>query len=129
MTNPINLKFPLKKSSKGSFEVNETTLDAVEDDLRILIMTNHGERPIHFDFGANLRKLLFDMRGEDLAQAIKDSIITAVEKWMPFVNILTVQVLDSTMNSNLKENEISIKVEFSVGKIDDTRIFTQQIKA
>ena len=58
----INVMFPMKKSSSGAFQTNITTFDAVRDDLKILLLTNHGERPIHYDFGANLRSAIFEQR-------------------------------------------------------------------
>jgi phage baseplate assembly protein W len=58
----INLKFPLRRSSAGAFETNVTTIAAVTDDLKILILTNFGERPMQYDFGANLRSVVFEQR-------------------------------------------------------------------
>jgi phage baseplate assembly protein W len=45
----IGIKYPLMRSSIGAFEVNRTTIDAVRDSLRILILTNHGERVINYN--------------------------------------------------------------------------------
>ena len=125
----INLKFPLQNSSKGAFATNEDTFDAILDDLRILILTNHGERPIHFDFGANLRKVIFEFQGADLRQAIKDSIISAIEQWMSFVNVVSLTVDDETTMSTLKPNQVHITLEFSVGNLDITKTFKQRISA
>jgi len=129
MANPINIKYPLRHGKAGAFEINEDTFDAIIDDLRILILTNYGERPVHYDFGANLRPLIFEFRGEDLRQAINDSIITAVEKWMPFVNVVSLTVEDETTNHILGPNQIHLKLEFSVGNIDITKILTQRLTA
>ena len=66
MANTISIKFPLRKSSQGAFEGNVETIDAIRDNLRILLLTNHGERPINYDFGCNLRKVLFNEPGVDI---------------------------------------------------------------
>jgi len=129
MSDPINIKFPLTKGSQGAFDTNVDTLSAVTDDLRILILTNHGERPIHYDFGANLRKVIFEFRGSALRQAIKDSIEVAVEKWMPFVNLLDITVEESTVNPTLRDNEVLVKIKFSIGNIDVNTILVQRIRA
>jgi phage baseplate assembly protein W len=126
MANAINLRFPLRRSAKGAFETNNSTIEAVTDDLRILILTNNGERPIHFDFGANLRNIVFE-QGSDVRQKIEDSIISAVEKWMPFVTLNNVTVNDSSTDSTLRANEARVKIEFSVNQIQG--VLTQQIKA
>jgi phage baseplate assembly protein W len=126
MAGSINLKFPLKKSSKGAFDTNTATIDAVADDLRILIITNHGERPIHYDFGANLRSVIFE-QGTDVRQRVKDSIYAAVEKWMPFVNLVDVEVDDNATDQTLMLNEVKVKIEFTVNQLKG--VLTQRIKA
>jgi phage baseplate assembly protein W len=118
----------MRKSSKGAFDTNEDTLSAVADDLKILILTNHGERPIHYDFGANLRSVIFEFQGEDLRIAVQDLIRAAVDKWMPFVNLLNIGVEDSTTTTTLRNNEIHVTIEFSVGNIDSKRILKQRIR-
>lgn len=129
MADPINMKWPMRHGTKGAFETNEDTFDAILDDLKILILTNFGERPVHFDFGANLRPLIFELQGADLRQAINDSVIAAVEKWMPFVNVVNLTVDDETTVTTLRPNEVHITLEFSVGNIDITRILRQRISA
>ena len=129
MGDPINIKWPLRRGRQGAFEVNDDTFDAILDDLKLLILTNHGERPVHFNFGANLRPLIFEFRGEELRHMINDSIVSAIEEWMPFVNVVNLTVTDETTDSTLGPNQIHLKLEFSVGNIDLTRILTQRISS
>lgn len=129
MATPINLQYPMRKSPEGAFATNSSTLDAVADNLKILILTNYGERPIHYDFGANLREVIFEMQGDDLRQSVKDHIVSAVERWMPFVNVLDVVVQDETTTPTLRPNEVHVKIEFSVGNLDSTKIMEQKVSA
>lgn len=124
----INLQFPLKKSAQGAFATNEDTLDAIADDLRILLLSNYGERPILYDFGANLRSVIFESQGESLRQRTSDLIQAAVEKWMPYVRLVRIDVEDFTINSTLLDNEIHVELEFSVGDIDITKVLSQRIR-
>ena len=128
MADPINLQFPMRRSTQGAFATNDTTLEAVADDLLILVLTNHGERPIHGDFGANLRKVIFEGQGRDVRQQIQDQITVAVAKWMPFVNLLKIDVSDHTSDTTLRLNEVHIKIEFSVGNIDARKVLSQRIR-
>lgn len=122
----INIKYPLQKSNAGGFATNRTTIEAITDDLRILILSNYGERPIHYDFGANLRKIVFE-QGRDLPQKINNAIRAAVNKWMPFVNILSIDVLDSSTNSTLQDNEVRIRITFAAGQLQG--VLEQNIRA
>ena len=118
MTNTINIRFPLRKSSQGAFEGNVETIDAIRDDLRILLLTNYGERPILYEFGANLRKSLFNEPGANIKQKIKDQIVSAINRWMPFVNIGEIFVLDMNDDYTIENNKIRIKIHFFVGELD-----------
>ena len=124
----INYKFPWKKSPKGGFASNEETIDAVADDLRMLLLTNHGERLIHGDFGANLRKIIFEFNGPDLQQAVRDAVLTATEKWMPFVTLTDIEVRDRNIDTTIGPNQIHLKIKFSVGP-DLEGVLIQQVQA
>lgn len=113
----INLKFPPRRSPRGGFATNDTTIEAISDDLKILILTNYGERPIHYDYGANLRTVLFE-QGSDVKQKIIDLIQAAVDKWMPFVSITRIVVTLGSEDSLLRPNEAHVDIDFSVGELE-----------
>lgn len=110
----LNIAFPLRTGLAGAFETNKTTIDAIKDDLRILLLTNHGERLIYGDFGANLRGLLFENMSADFDTKIQDSVLLAVEKWMPFVTVKNIEVKTGQTDLSLGSNETKIKIFFSV---------------
>lgn len=114
-TQSINFKYPFQFGPGGGFATNSTTVDAVADDLKVLIKTNWGERPIHYDFGANLRALIFNQTGE-VEQQITDAITAAVQKWMPYVNIDSLNVVETENDSTVDYNQVRIDLQFSVGK-------------
>ena len=126
MARSINFKFPFVRSPQGGFASNKTTIDAVKDDLKILILTNYGERPIHADFGANLRSVIFE-QGDDVRQKVKDAIVSATGRWLPAISLLDVQVDDSTTKSTIVPNQIKVTIRFSVGQQEG--ILEQTVKA
>lgn len=128
MANPLNLKFPMVQGSDGAFATNSDTLHAVADDLKILILTNHGERPCQYNFGANLRSLIFEAEGDNLAQQIKDHIHSAVSTWMPFVTIRDILVLTQANSPLIPENTIRLKISFTVGAIPQVATLVQDIR-
>lgn len=117
MAESINLAFPLRPGVAGAFETNKSTIDAVVDDLKLLLLSNHGERPIHGDFGANLRVIIFEP-GPAVLQKAEDLVLSAIEKWMPFVQVDSIIVSDSTTDTTLKANELRIRLNFTVGQIE-----------
>ena len=81
------------------------------------------------DFGANLRSLIFEQKGEDLNAALQDRIRSAVNKWMPYVNILNIDALDSSTTPYLPENEVRLSITFSIGTIDDLSVLSIKLVA
>lgn len=89
---PIGIKTPLELDEDQSiniFKMHYSLSDQFADNLRNLILTNHGERLAMYDFGANLRPLLTDFSNKDnFDQEAMKRIKSAAAKYMPFVNLL-----------------------------------------
>lgn len=89
---PIGIKTPLEldeAQSTNIFKMHYNSLDQISDNLRNLVLTNHGERLAMYDFGANLRPLLTDYSNKDnFDREAMRRIKTACAKYMPFVSLL-----------------------------------------
>ena len=113
----INIKFPLKKSVEGAFQTNRETIQAVADDLKVLLNTNWGERPGNYYFGANLRSVLFE-GGPDVADQAALLIRSAVERWMPYVAIDGVEAFNADSDTSLHPNQVKLSVKFRLAKTE-----------
>lgn len=85
---PIGLKTPLELDGTGfdSFRMHYTVREQVADNLKNLLLSNHGDRVMLFDFGANLLPLVADFsHKDDFDQEAMVRINTAITKYMPFV--------------------------------------------
>ena len=88
---PIGIGFPLTVDQDP--KVNYETTKQVHDNLRNLILTIPGERPMEPDFGCNLLYLVFDqMNEQQMTDAATAAIKTAVSTWMPAVTIMDVDL-------------------------------------
>jgi phage baseplate assembly protein W len=88
---PIGIKTPVEfgGNGEGLFAMHTNVQDAVHDNLRNLLLTNFGDRLVHYDFGANLRPLVAEFSSKDnFDDEAKIRINTAVSKWMPFVSLI-----------------------------------------
>lgn len=84
----INIDFPFKDSESGLFlKLNKEDSKAIKADLLHLILTNKGERLYLPDFGANLRKYLFDPMDGLTEEGVKSEIREAVKKYIPNLKI------------------------------------------
>jgi len=86
---PVGILTPLQFGNDGNFfRVSTTLADQVADNLKNLLLTNWGERVIHFDFGANLKPLLSEMVSlDDFDGEACSRIKGAVDRWMPFISL------------------------------------------
>jgi len=115
----INFKWPLRTDRDGAFNSNKTTIGAVREDLKTLLLTFPGERVIHStSFGTNLGNIgskLFDPSNVDeLRSYVLAQIEDATSRWMPHVILQDVVVKTGVETKDLKENEVSISIIYSL---------------
>mgnify|MGYP001591361941 FL=1 len=114
--NPVGIKTPLRQGniSHGIFEMNFTLENQIHDNLKNLILTNHGERLGLFDFGANLRPLMSELNSkEDFDVEAVSKIRIAVSKWMSFVSLDTFESSIDRFN-NKHVGKIMLKIVYGV---------------
>ena len=112
---PIGFKTPMKlgQSSDGIFSMHFTLSDQIRDNLRNLLLTNHGERVGLYDFGANLQELSLELGFNIFDDEALLRINTAVNKYMPFVMLKTLErEIDNLDNENVAK--IRLKVHYDV---------------
>jgi phage baseplate assembly protein W len=112
---PIGFTLPFSKSSGsiGYFKTTEDELSAVGENLKSLILTNWGERPMHFNLGCNLREFLFENeRSAQMKSAIGDRVMSQVAKWMPFVSVDELNIVFSGDDPALPDHAIGLRIKF-----------------
>lgn len=92
---PIGIKTPisLEPSTEDFVVMHRELSKQIRDNFKNLLLTNHGERLLLSDFGANLRPLAFEMQSEGGITAALQRIKTAVDRFMPFITLDTFEPL------------------------------------
>ena len=85
---------------------NET---AIKRSILNILLTNYHERFYKPYLGANLRQLLFEPATVDTLTSIRNYIITAVKKFEPRANILSV-----TVTLSQDEHQVFVSMTFSI---------------
>ena len=90
---PIGITTPISFApiSTSMFAMSTDIGTQIKDNLRNLLSTDHGERLMLGDFGANLKELAYDVSSEDVIPEVLARISTAVSKYMPFVELNTME--------------------------------------
>jgi len=117
----INLKFPLRAYRKGFFEMNNTTLAAVREDIKILLLTKKGERVINTDIGTNIPILagqLFEPYKKDVLETqIGAEVRDALATWMPYVTLQGITVysnVDVPPGYNVQRNQALVLMQYTL---------------
>lgn len=117
---PLGIVTPLRFGTgpDGIFAMHRSLPNQIADNLRNLVMTNHGERLGLFDFGANLQPLMSELSSEsDFEGEAMARIRTAVGKYMPFVALETFGVrIDNEHNQHT--GRIVMRVGYGIPSLD-----------
>ena len=105
----IGLALPIKPDDNNIFSLTKNSFDQVRHNLRNLLLTNVGERVYQPEFGSRLRELCFEQLDESLPQRVEDEVRRAVNFWLPYVNIVSVE----TLTQEDKKSKIFVRVQFS----------------
>jgi phage baseplate assembly protein W len=116
-------KLPLELDKHNQFIMVDDFLQNARQKLKMIIMTNPGERIMDPNFGVGIRKYLFEttrgiisdeMRLDDFTSKIDSSIKSQVKKYGGDTVINSVEV-------NVQEQTLYLKVNYNVGNyITDT---------
>ena len=129
----LGVPYPITKHARGYFRT-QSGVNQIKSDLLVLILTNQGERVMLPEFGANLRRFLFEPNDEILRLEVRNAIIQAIELWEPRVVIEQVEVtsnpdmadLDSDQDPDDREHVLLIKIRFfdpeNIQEVDELRL-------
>jgi len=103
----VGLSFPLGFVGSRIFNRTKTIEEQAEHNLRNLLLTNLGERPMQPEFGSRLLSVVFEFKDDAL---IEEVINEAVDKWLPYININ--EVITNVDATN--PNRLNVSIDFSV---------------
>ena len=107
----LSLVLPLTVASMGleSFP-DEDTSAAIQQNFRMLLLTQPGEYVMDINFGVGLRKYLFQQGTPSLGEAIRADIFKQCGIYMPYVTVDDIEV-DFT---NIDSNSLTLRIKYTV---------------
>tara|TARA_E500000318_G_C3476001_1_gene178459 strand:+ start:201 stop:689 length:489 start_codon:yes stop_codon:yes gene_type:complete len=124
---PIGIKTPLEAGG-DIFVTHNNPIRQLSDNFRNLIMTNHGERLGMFDFGANLKSLLYDYSNEpNFESIVSEAIVSATGRFIPSITISEVSAtfVDTNEKNNLNKIGLAIvrlKINYSIPRFKSPKL-------
>jgi phage baseplate assembly protein W len=92
--------FPVRVGADGrlAWSADETN---VRESIRLILLTEPGERLLREEFGCGLRRFLFEPNTATTRQLIRERIIQALGRWEPRVAVDEVEVTADAANPRL----------------------------
>lgn len=94
------LSFPPRVGADGRLSWSEGE-DNVRESIRVILLTEPGERLMREDFGCGLRRFLFEPNTVTTRQLIRERVEKAISRWEPRVKVDQVTVEADADNPRL----------------------------
>ena len=114
----IDFPFALVPNQDGYFKTTKSTIDAIKNNIKLLLQTQQGERVFQPRLGMGLRKFVFEQMNENTQVEIENNIVDVFQTWLPFVDLKQIDIdIDS---ENQDRNKIKIDITFALTKAPES---------
>ena len=110
-------KLPLMydRTEDGLYGLNKTLLETIKQNLKMLLLTNPGERIMDSSFGVGMKRYLFEQDNFSVRTDLQNKIISQVNKYLNYINIENITFSDPGAN---EENIMFVSIRYSVPKLN-----------
>ena len=117
----IGIDYPFHRSLgvEGWFASTDTTIKAVKNNIKMLLMTHKGERFLQPNLGLNLRRYMFEQFTDETRIAIENDIVDTFRLWLPFVELKDLKI-DMDETDSIGKNKLNISVLFNITRDPNT---------
>ena len=113
----ISPKLPLLVDAiDGHYGLTKTLHEAVQQNLKNLVLTAPGEKIMDSNFGVGLRNYLFENMTEDIKDMIYGKIIQQTQTYMPFIDVTDIQISDSLENAA----RLNVSITYQISDLGTT---------
>ena len=112
---PIGLKTPLELSTTTGnlFEMHTDIRRQIRDNFRNMLATNHVERLVLHDFGANLGPIAFELGKQEVDELAISRISETTQKFMPYIVLKTFETFERR-SLDKEVEQVGIRVVYDV---------------
>jgi len=121
----IGITLPIQ-IGKTAFNQSFITADQVKSNIKNLLLTKRFERLMQPEFGSGIQELLFNMNDEMFADNLENTIVDTLSKWLPYVNVETINIEQSNEFKDNNKVEVSVSFRVSDTQVLDTVTFNVQ---
>lgn len=110
MAEGLSIALPLSlDENSGPYKSNMTLDEVAQQNIKMIVLTNPGERVMEPDFGVGITSYLFEQESPLLVKRIKKRIGDQVERYAPFVKIRQLNI-----NIDSDNGFLSVEIKYAV---------------
>lgn len=110
-------QLPLQYNSvDGPYTLLKNINAVGRQNLKMLVLTNPGERIMNPDFGVGISRYIFEQEGFFQTSAIKNKILSQVERYLSYIKITNIDIMERADLSNTYQ----VTIEYFIPTISDS---------
>ena len=110
----LAVKLPLEKCDVDGYKSIKNYKDMVKQNLKMLLLTNPGERIMMPMYGIGLKKFLFSQDHPSVHAEIEGAIRKHVSKYLPFLQIGSVDIESSDSVGGTSAHVLKISIHYKI---------------
>ena len=113
----ISLQFPLEVGPQGFLNLaDDQTSDAIDQNLKFMMLTVPGTFFEYPDFGVNIQQYLFEFGTQGTEDAAKANILNQARIFLPYLTILNIDI-------RFEEMAMGIAIEYRIDQTAEVQFF------
>ena len=109
----IGVSLPLQIDGTDGYGMNKSIKKVVNQNLKMLLLTNPGERVMEPNFGVGIQRYLFENFGQEVSSAIESKIREQVGIYMPAIQLRNIVFGLKNQDSSY----LGIRIEYAIPSI------------
>jgi phage baseplate assembly protein W len=111
----VKLPITYDKTTDGPYALNKSLAETIKQNLKMLLLTNPGERIMNSDFGVGLTRVLFESDTQEIRDILEQRIMSQIRKYLNYITVEEINI--SPVDSN-EENTLFINIRYSIPSLN-----------
>ncbi len=114
---PISIQFPLVIDRNGFLQfADDQTSDAIDQNLKFMMLTVPGTFFEYPDFGVNIQQYLFEFGNPGTEETAKANILSQARRFLPYLTILSTDI-------SFGELSMNIRIQYRIDQTSEVQYF------
>ena len=110
-------KLPLTLDVDNGYALTKDLKELAKQNFKNLVLTSPGERIMDPEFGVGIRSYLFENNSVQTQGRIDARVRSQVQKYLPYINIESIQFDNIDVNPNVSENFLGVRILYTIKKL------------